>query len=71
MAFPLGAWIDAHPECRHQLSSSGMRGTVPPVIPTAAEVRRADPEALRRRLAEDLGVDFESVFLTTGASRTH
>jgi len=68
MTFPLAAWIDSHPDCRHNLAKSGMVGSIPSPRPTEAEVQRADDTELRRLLAEDLGVDRNRVFLTTGAS---
>ena len=71
MSFPLAEWIDGHPHCRHQLSSSGMTGSIPSPIPSPAEVRAADDGELRRRLAEDLAVDASRVFLTTGASQAN
>jgi len=66
--FPLGEWIDAHDACRHNLGISGMRGTVGHPRPTDAAVSRADPEELRRALADRLGVEPGRVFLTPGAS---
>ena len=68
MPFPLGEWIDRHPGCRHDLAQSGMRGSIPPPMPSAAELRAADEEELRGHLANDLKVDRGRVFLTTGAS---
>ena len=71
MTFPLAEWIDGHADCRHNLAVSGMVGTVPPPTPSPAELRRADPNVLRARLAEDLRVDEGRVFLTTGASQAN
>jgi histidinol-phosphate/aromatic aminotransferase/cobyric acid decarboxylase-like protein len=71
MPFPLSEWIDDHAECRHNLAKSGMYGAIPAPVPAPAEVRSADPVDLRRRLAEDLGVDAGRVFLTTGASQAN
>ena len=71
MSFPLAEWIDGHPDCRHNLSISGMVGTIAAPRPSAAEVRRADPVELRRLLSEDLRVPAERVFLTTGASQAN
>jgi histidinol-phosphate/aromatic aminotransferase/cobyric acid decarboxylase-like protein len=71
MPFPLGEWIDSHLDCRHNLAESGMHGTIPTPVPTAAEVRNADENLLRSRLANDLGVDPSRLFLTTGASQAN
>lgn len=71
MSFPLAEWIDGHEECRHNLGKSGMLGAIPPPVPSRAEVRRADPEELRARLAEELAVEPSEVLLTTGASQAN
>jgi len=71
MSFPLAEWIDGHEGCRHNLAISGMIGSIPAPVPSAADVRRADGEELRRRLAEDLRVDHRRLFLTTGASQAN
>ena len=71
MPFPLGEWIDSHPECRHTLAESGMYGTIPPPTPTPSEIRAADEGELRKQLADDLSVDARRVFLTTGASQAN
>jgi len=71
MGFPLGEWIDGHPNCRHNLAVSGMTGSIPAPRPSRADLRQADERELRRRLADDLGVDLARVFLTTGASQAN
>jgi len=71
MPFPLGEWIDSHPHCRHNLAESGMHGTIPTPLPSAAEVRAADENELRANLAADLGVATDRLFLTTGASQAN
>ncbi len=71
MPFPLGEWIDSHPDCRHNLAESGMHGTIPPPTPSASEIRAANEGELRRRLAEDLSVDVRRMFLSTGASQAN
>ena len=68
MKFPLADWIDDHSDCRYDLGTSGMRGSVEHPFPTDSEVRAADPEALRREFADSLDVDPRRVFLTHGAS---
>jgi histidinol-phosphate/aromatic aminotransferase/cobyric acid decarboxylase-like protein len=68
MSFPLGEWIDAHADCRHNLAKSGMVGSITPPLPSAREVRHANEAELQGRLAADLGVDRHRVFLATGAS---
>ena len=71
MKFPLADWIDSHPHCRHNLAHSGMRGIIDPPVPTARELRSADPRELRRRLAELLRTDPSCVFLTHGATEAN
>ena len=71
VTFPLAEWIDGHAGCRHDLAISGMVGTIPSPSPSPAEVRRADEAELRRRLAHDLGVETDRLFLTTGASQAN
>ena len=71
MSFPLADWVDGHADCRYNFGSSGMLGTIPAPVPTAAEVERADEGELRERLARDLDVDTGRVFLTTGASQAN
>lgn len=71
MKFPLADWIEGHPDCRHNLAHSGMQGSIAPPTPTARDLRSADPEELRRRLAELLRTDAECVFLTHGATEAN
>lgn len=71
MTFPLAEWIDGHERCRYNLGKSGMVGSVRSPVPSASEVRRADPKELRRRLGDDLGVDPRRVFLSTGGSQAN
>jgi len=71
MSFPLAEWIDAHSGCRHNLAISGMVGSIPSPVASASDVRRADPNELRKLLAEDLRVDSRRLFLTTGASQAN
>lgn len=71
MPFPLGEWIDSHPNCRHNLAESGMHGTISPPVPSAAEIRGASENLLRAELAHALGVDARRLFLTTGASQAN
>lgn len=71
MPFPLSEWIDGHDDCRHNLAKSGMIDSIPTPFPSSAEIRKADPTALRERLADDLGVDPRRVFLTTGGSQAN
>lgn len=71
MPFPLGEWIDDHEGCRYNLAKSGMVGSIPSPSPSAAEVRRADPDVLRDAIADDLRVDARRVFLTTGGSQAN
>ena len=68
MKFPLADWIDEHRGCRHDLGTSGMRGSIRHPTPSAAEVRSVDAGAVRRAFAESLDVDPSRVFLTHGAS---
>jgi histidinol-phosphate/aromatic aminotransferase/cobyric acid decarboxylase-like protein len=69
--FPLADWIDDHAECRHDLGSSGMRGSVRHPLPTRSEVRRATESELCRQLADMVGVDASRVFLTHGATEAN
>ena len=71
MPFPLAEWIDGHATCRHNFGISGMIGSIPSPVPTSSDVRRADEDELRRRLAEELRVDRHRIFLTTGASQAN
>jgi aspartate/methionine/tyrosine aminotransferase len=71
MSFPLAEWIDGHADCRYNLAISGMIGSIPSPSPSPPEVRKANPQELRRRLADDLGVDPPRLFLTTGASQAN
>ena len=43
MPSELADWIDSHHDCRHNLGTSGMLGSIEPPRPTAREVRAADP----------------------------
>jgi len=71
MKFPLADWIDGHRDCRHDLGTSGMRGSIRHPVPSAAEVRSADAEVVRREFAETLDVDPARLFLTHGASEAN
>ncbi len=71
MKFPLADWIESHAGCRHDLGTSGMIGAVGPPVPSAREIATADPDALRRRLAERLSIDPGRVFLTHGATEAN
>lgn len=68
MTFPLADWIDAHPDCRHNLAKSGMAGSVDHPVPGPRALRRADPERLRLKLARTVGVPPVRLFLTHGAT---
>lgn len=73
--FPLSDWIDAHADCRHHLSRSGMVGVVEPPALTSAAVRRRTEdewtEELRRKLAGHVRVDVGRLFLFHGASEAN
>jgi histidinol-phosphate/aromatic aminotransferase/cobyric acid decarboxylase-like protein len=71
VGFPLADWIDAHPDCRHDLARSGMRGEVRVPAPSEREVRAASDTELAERIADGLGVDGRRVFLTHGASEAN
>ncbi len=68
MTFRLGAWIDDHSTCRHNLALSGMRGSVR-AVPFPRP--RGDPDELRDRLARLSGVGPERLFLTHGATEAN
>ncbi len=71
MRFPLADWIDGHLDCRHNLGSSGMIGTITHPEPTAREVAHASEAELIARLAEEVGVARERLFLTPGATEAN
>lgn len=71
MRFPLRDWIDEHPGCRHDLSSSGMRGSIR-AVPWPSRRPPADiEETLRSELAGHLGVSRDRLFLSHGASEAN
>ncbi|MCI4364521.1 MAG: aminotransferase class I/II-fold pyridoxal phosphate-dependent enzyme [Thermoplasmata archaeon] len=71
MRFPLADWIDEHLDCRHNLGSSGMRGSIAHPRPNAREVGTASPERLTEALALGIRVDPRRVFLTHGATEAN
>jgi histidinol-phosphate/aromatic aminotransferase/cobyric acid decarboxylase-like protein len=71
MRFPLADWIDAHADCRFDLGTSGMRGSIPaPRWPTR-EPPASVAEELRAELADHLGVARTRLFLSHGASEAN
>ena len=71
MRFPLADWIDGHAECRHDLATSGMRGSVPaPAWPSRRPAAGAVDE-LHAELAEHLRVDPDRLALAHGASEAN
>jgi len=71
MRFPLADWIDGHAECRHDLATSGMRGSVPaPAWPSRRPAAGAVAE-LHAELAEHLRVDPDRLALAHGASEAN
>ncbi len=68
MRFPLADWIDDHDRCRHNLGSSGMRGSIrrPPLPDPGPEP--PDAQELVEALARSVGVDASRLFLTHGAT---
>ncbi len=71
MNFPLARWIDTHSDCRHNLGTSGMFGSIRHPNPTAREIRSADPFELRAALGGALGIGPDRVFLTHGATESN
>ena len=71
MRFPLSDWIDGHVDCRYNLGSSGMQGTVRPPAPSKVQLRSATEAELRAQLGTLLGVDPSRVFLTHGATEAN
>ena len=69
--FPLADWIDSHPNCRYDLATSGMRGSVaPPPWPAKRPPRELEAE-LRCELADHLRVPVGRLFLSHGASEAN
>jgi aspartate/methionine/tyrosine aminotransferase len=71
MRFPLADWIDAHAGCRHDLGTSGMRGSIPPPPWPRRRPGQGAEDELRDELAEHVGVAPERVFLSHGASEAN
>jgi histidinol-phosphate/aromatic aminotransferase/cobyric acid decarboxylase-like protein len=69
--FPLVDWIEAHPGLRHDLSPSGMAGTIRRPELSARERRATDPGELRRALAASVHVAPDRLFLTHGATEAN
>jgi histidinol-phosphate/aromatic aminotransferase/cobyric acid decarboxylase-like protein len=69
--FPLADWIDDHLDCRHNLGTSGMVGTVRHPWPSRREIRTASAETLTHRLAAELHVGPDRVFLAPGATEAN
>ncbi len=71
MRFPLADWIDAHRDCRHNLGSSGMIGSVRrPSLPARSRAG-GGAEELTESLARSVGVDRSRLFLTHGATEAN
>ena len=71
MKFPLADWIDAHPDCRYDLASSGMRGSIPPPSWPERRPSAGVVEELRLELADHLRVAPTRLFLSHGASEAN
>ncbi len=71
MPFPLGAWIDAHVDCRYNLGSSGMVGSIRRPALGRPRPGELDPATLRDVVADHLRVDAPRVFLTHGATEAN
>ncbi len=71
MRFPLGDWIDQHPECRHNLGESGMHGSVRLPRPSRLRYDRTVLDELTDALARHLGVGPERLVLTHGATEAN
>ncbi|HYB63461.1 MAG TPA: aminotransferase class I/II-fold pyridoxal phosphate-dependent enzyme [Thermoplasmata archaeon] len=71
MRFPLADWIDTHRECRYDLASSGMRGSIPPPRWPARRPPPGIGEELVPELARYLGVPPARVFVSHGASEAN
>jgi histidinol-phosphate/aromatic aminotransferase/cobyric acid decarboxylase-like protein len=69
--FPLRDWIDAHPGCRHDLASSGMRGAIPAPAWPARRPPRDIADRLHEELAGLLGVAPARLFLARGATEAN
>lgn len=71
MKFPLADWIDAHPDCRHDLAQSGMRGVLHRPAFDRGRTPPADTGELREALAREVGVASDRLFLTHGATESN
>ncbi len=71
MRFPLGDWIDAHADCRHNLGESGMHGSLGPERRLPDRSDRAVLDELRATLARTVGVPRERLVLTHGATEAN
>jgi histidinol-phosphate/aromatic aminotransferase/cobyric acid decarboxylase-like protein len=71
MRFPLADWIDEHADCRYDLATSGMRGSVPaPPWPAKRPPYRVLSE-LHAELSDHLGVDPGRLSIAHGASEAN
>ncbi|MCI4337144.1 MAG: aminotransferase class I/II-fold pyridoxal phosphate-dependent enzyme [Thermoplasmata archaeon] len=72
MGFPLKDWIDAHEGLPYNLALSGMKSALRTTTQIlAGPLPAADPRALRRELAQHLGVAAGRLFLTHGATEAN
>lgn len=71
MRFPLADWILDHADCRYDLGSSGMRGSIPPPPWPPRRPPAQVVDELQLELARHLGVAPERVFLSHGASEAN
>jgi histidinol-phosphate/aromatic aminotransferase/cobyric acid decarboxylase-like protein len=68
MTFPLGDWIDAHADLRHNLGQSGMKGSLRSYARSLRRLPAPDPDRLRATLGRLVGAPSSAVFLTHGAT---
>jgi histidinol-phosphate/aromatic aminotransferase/cobyric acid decarboxylase-like protein len=71
MRFPLADWIDEHRDCRHNLGSSGMAGSIRRPAASDRSHRRPSAEELTESLGRSIGVDPNRIFLTHGATEAN
>ncbi len=71
MSFPLADWVLDHPDVRHNLALSGLKGSLRSLPRALRDRPEPDPPALRAGIARLHGVPPSRVFLTHGATEAN